>query len=78
MKEKYKCIYNMRLAGYLMMNGIRIIRMEKNLGRPWRNVFIFEESDELTQLIEIYKETKSKENKNYGINNGRSTSNNTG
>lgn len=75
MKEKYKCIYNMRLAGYLMMNGMRIIRMEKNLGRPWRNVFIFEETEELMKLIEIYKETKSKENKD-GINNRKSTSDN--
>lgn len=71
MKEKYKCIYNMRLAGYLMMNGIRILRMEKNQGRPWRNIFIFEETEELMKLIEIYKETKSKENK-YGINNKHS------
>lgn len=75
MKEKYKCIYNMRLAGYLMMNGMRIIRMEKNQGRPWRNVFIFEDTDEVMKLIEIYKNEKSKEN-DYGINNGRSTSKN--
>ena len=71
MKEKYKCIYNMRLAGYLMMNGMRIIRMEKNLGRPWRNVFIFEDTDEVMKFIEIYKNEKSKENKD-GINNERS------
>ena len=71
MKENIKCIYNMRLAGYLMMNGIRIIRMEKNLGRPWRNVFIFEDTDEVIKLIEIYKNEKSKENKD-GINNKRS------
>ncbi len=76
MKGKYKCIYNMRLAGYLMMNGMRIIRMEKNLGRPWRNVFIFEETEELMKLIEIYKETKSKENED-GINNEGSASENT-
>ena len=71
MKENIKCIYNMRLAGYLMMNGIRIIRMEKNLGRPWRNVFIFEDTDEVIKLIEIYKNEKSKENTD-GINNKRS------
>ena len=73
MKEKYKCIYNMRLAGFLMMNGIRILRMDKNLGRPWRNIFIFEDNENVDKLIETYKELKSKE-KNYGINNGRSTS----
>ena len=68
MKEKYKCIYNMRLAGYLMMNGMRIIRIEKNLGRPWRNVFIFEDTDEVMKLIEIYKNEKSKENRDEYIN----------
>lgn len=71
MKENIKCIYNMRLAGYLMMNGMRILRIDKNLGRPWRNVFIFEDTEEVEKLIELYKELKSKEN-DYGINNRRS------
>lgn len=74
MKEKYKCIYNMRLAGYLMLNGIPIQRIERNLGRPWRNVFLFEDTEEISKLIEIYKQQKSKENDNDGINNERSTS----
>ena len=74
MKQKY--IYNMRLAGYLMINGIRIIRIEKNIGRPWRNVFVFEDTDKLKQLIEIYKDQKSKENTNGDINkNGKNKSN---
>lgn len=68
MKEKYKCIYNMRLAGYLMLNGIPIQRIERNLGRPWRNVFLFEDTEEISKLIEIYKQQKSKENDNNGIN----------
>ena len=62
----------MRLAGFLMMNGIRILRIDKNLGRPWRNVFIFEDNKDIEKLIEAYKELKSKE-KNYGIDNERST-----
>lgn len=66
----------MRLAGYLMMNGVRIIRMEKNLGRPWRNVFIFEDTDEVMKLIEIYKNEKSKENENECINKNGSSKNN--
>lgn len=69
MKEKYKCIYNMRLAGYLMLNGIPIQRIERNLGRPWRNVFLFEDTEKISKLIEIYKQQKSKENDKDGINN---------
>ena len=59
--EMKNLIYGGMLTGYLMMNGMRIIRMEKNQGRPWRNVFIFEDTDEVMKLIEIYKNEKSKE-----------------
>lgn len=76
MEEKYKCIYNMRLAGFLMMNGMRILRVDKNFSRPWRKVFIFENSKDIEKLIETYKELKSKENKDYGINNKNSKSSN--
>lgn len=72
MKEKYQCIYNMRLAGYLMLNGIPIQRIEKNLGRPWRNVFLFENTEKISKLIKDYKEQKSKENEYHGVNNKRS------
>ena len=76
MKEKYKCIYNLRLAGFLMLNGIPIQRIERNLGRPWRNVYLFEDKVEISKLIETYKEQKSKENDKDGFNN-RSIKNNT-
>ena len=77
MKEKYKCIYNLKLAGYLMMHGFPIKRVEKNLDRPWRDVYLFEPSEEIEEAIEFYKFKKSKkENKDNGINNERSTSQN--
>lgn len=59
MKKKYRCIYNMRLAGFLMMNGIAIQRIETNLGRRWRNVFLFESSPDIELLIEDYKNQKN-------------------
>lgn len=62
-----KCIYNLRLAGYLMMHQCPILRVEKNLGRPWRNVYLFEDTEKLNILIEQYKSEKSKEN-NYEYN----------
>ena len=57
--KKYKCIYNLRLAGFLMMNGLPILRIETNLGRPWRNVYLFEDNEKIEKIIEIYKEQKS-------------------
>lgn len=64
---KKKCIYNLKLAGYLMMHQCPILRVEKNLGRPWRDVYLFEDTEKINQLIEQYKTEKSKENKD-GIN----------
>ena len=31
--EKFKYIFSLRLAGYLMMNGFRILRINHNLQR---------------------------------------------
>lgn len=59
---QYKCIYNLRLAGFLMMNGIPIKRIEVNLGRPRRDVYLFEQSKKIEELILKYKSQKSKEN----------------
>lgn len=57
--KDYKCIYNLRLAGFLMMNGFPIQRIETNLGRPWRNVYLFEDNKKIEEMIKIYKEQKS-------------------
>lgn len=58
--DKYKCIYSLRLAGFLMMHGIPIRRIETNLGRRWRNVYLFENNIKIEQLIHQYKQQKSK------------------
>ena len=55
MKEKYKCIYNPQLAGFLMFNGIHLKRVERNLDRPWTNVYLFEDKEEIKELIDKYK-----------------------
>lgn len=69
MKGKYKCIYNPQLAGFLMMNGIHLLRIEKNLDRPWTNVYLFENKEEIKGLIDKYKTKKSTEVNNNGNNN---------
>ena len=39
MKEKYKCIYSLKLAGYLMMHGYPIRGIEKNKYNPKWDVY---------------------------------------
>ena len=72
MKEKYKCIYNMRLAGYLMLNGFPIRKIEPNIHNTKWNVYMFDYSDEIEKTIEFYKESKRRDNN--GIDNEGSTS----
>ena len=72
-KKPYKCIYNQQLAGYLMMNKQPLQRMERNLDLPWRNVFLFNNTKEVEQLMLQYKQM-TKENKN--VINKTSRSNN--
>lgn len=55
MKKEY-VVYSMRLAGYLMMNGFVLKRMEKSkYDDSNRNVFVFNESENLLQTVKIYK-----------------------
>lgn len=72
MKEKLRCIYNPKLAGYLIYNGVHLKRFDKNFERPWTHVYMFEENGSIDRLIESFKELKSKENDNYGIDNNGS------
>ena len=43
-----------------MTNGIPIKRVEKNLGRPWKDVYLFEDTPNTEKYINIYKAEKSK------------------
>ena len=55
MNKKY-VVFNQRLAGFLMMNGFPLKRMDKSRHENTnRNVFIFNESENLLKTIEIYK-----------------------
>ena len=66
-KQPYKCIYNQQLAGFLMLNKQPLQRMERNLDLPWRNVFLFNDTEEVEHLMFQYKQI-SKEKKKNGIN----------
>ena len=61
--KKFKYIFSLRLAGYLMINGFRILRINHNLERNGKDVYVFENSEEICRAMEkytIYKNSKEK------------------
>ena len=55
MKKEY-IVFNMATAGYLMMRGFVIKRIERtNKGDKWKNIFIFNDSEKLKEAIQDYK-----------------------
>jgi hypothetical protein len=60
MNKKYKYIFSLRLAGYCMMRGNRILRINHNLNIPDKDVYVFESTDELIQAMIDYKNAKEK------------------
>lgn len=71
MKEKkYEYVKSLRLAGYLMLNGFRILRINHNLEVKGKDIYVFEQSEKLSDCIFEYidKRTKEKNNGNYKRN----------
>jgi hypothetical protein len=68
MEEKFKYIFSLKLAGYCMMHGQRIIRINHNLNVPNKDVYVFVDTPELCKLMSEYsnRNKNSKEKKNYG------------
>ena len=63
--KKFKYIFSLRLAGFLMMNGFRIVRINHNLQKKDKDVYVFENSNELCKMMEKYTLIKnSKETEN--------------
>lgn len=74
MKEtkKYEYVKSLRLAGWLMLNGFRILRINHNLEVKGKDVYVFEQSEKLSDCIFRYINNKRTEENNYGDNNKRS------
>ena len=66
--KKYKQIFSLRLAGYLMFNGFRIKRIHHNLKEIDKDVYLFDDTPELEVAILKYKELKQTKEKNHGFN----------
>ncbi len=52
-------IYSQKLAGFLMMNGVRLVTIRKDYIDETNNVFIFRTTDKIPKLIEQYKRSIS-------------------
>lgn len=76
--KKYKQIFSLRLAGYLMFNGFRIKRIHHNLKEIDKDVYLFDDTPELEVAMLKYKELKQTKEKNYGINKQNSKSDSKG
>lgn len=64
-EEKFKYIFSLKLAGFCMMNGQRIVRINHNLNVYGKDVYVFIDTPELRQLMSEYSNKHSKEN-SYG------------
>ena len=75
MEQKFKYIFSLKLAGYCMMHGQRIIRINHNLNVSNKDVYVFVDTPELCRLMSEYsnKNKDSKEKNNYGDINKRNS-----
>lgn len=62
-EQKFKYIFSLRLAGYLMMNGFRILRINHNLQHSNKDVYVFEDSEEICKAMEVYTLSKNSKEK---------------
>lgn len=60
MERKMKTIFSQRLAGYLMIKGFVLVGMEQGRNNTGKNVFYFNDSDELSKTMEEYKSSSQK------------------
>ena len=54
-ERKMKTIFSQKLAGYLMLKGFVLVGMEQGRNLSGKNVFYFNDSDELKSAMDEYK-----------------------
>lgn len=60
-QKKYEYIKSLRLAGWLMYHGHRILRINHNLDVEGKDIYVFEQSDKLSDCIFEYINRRTKE-----------------
>ena len=56
--KKMITIFNQRLCGYLQMKGFVLVGMAENKHCAGKNVFFFNDTDELHKVIKEFKDSK--------------------
>lgn len=56
--KKMTTIFNQRLCGYLQMRGFVLVGMAENKHCAGKNVFFFNDTDELRKAIKEFKDNK--------------------
>ena len=65
MNKEYKQIFSLKLAGFLMMNGLPIRRIHHDLKTRNKDVYMFDNDERIERvMIEYSKLKRTKENKN--------------
>ena len=67
-EKKYEYVKSLRLAGWLMLNGFRILRINHNLEVKGKDVYVFEQSNILSDCIFEYINKRTKEKNNATFN----------
>lgn len=65
-QQKYEYVKSLRLAGWLMYHGFRILRIHHNLEVKGKDVYVFEQSEKLSDCIFEYINNKRTKENNYG------------
>lgn len=60
--KKYEYVKSLRLAGWLMLHGFRILRINHNLEVKGKDVYVFEQSEKLSDCIFEYINRRTREN----------------
>ena len=75
--KQYKQVFSLRMAGYLMMNGCRLMRVHHDLKGTSRDVYLFKDTEKLNEKILEYLQIKrTKENENVIDQRSRSSNSN--
>ena len=64
--KKYEYVKSLRLAGWLMYHGFRILRINHNLEVKGKDIYVFEQSEKLSECIFEYINNKRTKEKYYG------------
>lgn len=74
-EKKYEYVKSLRLAGWLMFNGFRILRINHNLKVRGKDIYVFEQSEKLSDCVFEYINTRTKENNHVIDKRSRNTTN---